>query len=105
MGPKPRDAPYNPKWTVVKKSSLAKCEWLGYGQSRFSSKWRETMRLFIAVAMLLAAAPKASKPEAVTISAENIKYGPIPPVLPAGAQLAVLHGDPGKKPAFAVRLK
>ncbi|HXN40706.1 MAG TPA: cupin domain-containing protein [Myxococcaceae bacterium] len=63
------------------------------------------MKLLIAVAMLVAAAPKATKPEAVTITAENIKYGPVPPVLPAGAQLAVLHGDPGKKPAFAVRLK
>jgi hypothetical protein len=47
----------------------------------------------------------AAKPEAVTIAAADVKYGPPPPVLPAGAQLAVLHGDPGKKGPFAMRLK
>jgi hypothetical protein len=46
-----------------------------------------------------------AKPEAVTIAATEVKWGPAPPTLPAGAQLAVMHGDPGKKGAFAVRLK
>jgi hypothetical protein len=46
-----------------------------------------------------------AKPEAVTMSAAEVKFGPAPPTLPAGAELAVLHGDPGKKGAFAIRLK
>jgi Domain of unknown function (DUF4437) len=54
-----------------------------------------------------AAKEKASraKPEAITIAAADVKYGPPPPVLPPGAQLAVLRGDPGKKGPFAMRFK
>ncbi len=52
------------------------------------------------------AAEKQTAPsEAVTLSAAEVKFGPAPPVLPPGAQLAVLHGDPGKKGMFAMRLK
>jgi len=32
-------------------------------------------------------------------------WGPAPPMLPAGAQIAVLAGDPGKPAPFTVRLK
>ena len=39
------------------------------------------------------------------IRAASIEWGPAPPVLPAGAQMAVLYGDPGKPGAFAIRLK
>jgi quercetin dioxygenase-like cupin family protein len=63
------------------------------------------VKLFIAVAMLAAATPKASKPQAVTIMSEEVKYGAVPPNLPAGAQLGVLRGDPGKKGPFAIRFK
>jgi len=49
--------------------------------------------------------PAEAKAEAVTIAAADVKFGPAPQVLPSGAQLAVLHGDPGKKGAFAMRLK
>jgi quercetin dioxygenase-like cupin family protein len=47
----------------------------------------------------------AAKPEAVTLAAAEVKYGPPPPILPAGAELAVLHGDPGKTGAFTMRFK
>jgi hypothetical protein len=47
----------------------------------------------------------ATKPEAITIAAADVKFGPPPPVLPPGAQLAVLRGDPGKKGPFAMRFK
>lgn len=57
------------------------------------------------IALPLAAAPKAKKPEAVMIAAQDVKYGPVPPVFPAGAQLGVLHGDPGKRGPFALRFK
>jgi quercetin dioxygenase-like cupin family protein len=39
------------------------------------------------------------------ISAQEIKWGPAPPSLPAGAQAALLDGDPGKEGLFALRLK
>ncbi len=35
----------------------------------------------------------------------DIKWGPAPNVLPAGAQAAVLFGDPTKEGLFALRLK
>jgi hypothetical protein len=47
----------------------------------------------------------AKAPEAVTIAAGDVKFGPPPPVLPPGAQLAVLHGDPGKQGPYSIRLK
>ena len=36
---------------------------------------------------------------------QDIKWGPGPPSVPAGAQAAVLYGDPGKEGMFAFRLK
>ena len=48
---------------------------------------------------------KAAKGESVTVSASEVKWGPAPAAFPKGAQLAVLHGDPGKKGNFALRLK
>jgi hypothetical protein len=35
----------------------------------------------------------------------KMKYGDAPPVLPKGAQLAVLQGDPSKPGPFVIRLK
>jgi quercetin dioxygenase-like cupin family protein len=35
----------------------------------------------------------------------DVKWGPAPKVLPAGAEAAVLFGDPTKKGLFALRLK
>lgn len=48
---------------------------------------------------------KAPKQEAVFISAADVKWGPAPPDLPKGAQLAVLSGDPTKPVAFTMRVK
>ena len=36
---------------------------------------------------------------------KEAKWGPAPPVLPAGAQIAVLSGDPTKSAPYTVRLK
>lgn len=44
----------------------------------------------------------AAKEEA---QADNYNWGAAPPVFPAGAQMAVLHGDPTKSDTFVVRLK
>lgn len=69
-----------------------------------------TMLVLLALAPAARAgdAPKkrsAAKPEPVFITAEEIKWGDVPPALPPGAQIAVLYGDPFKKNAFTVRLK
>ncbi|MCJ0826829.1 cupin domain-containing protein [Luteimonas sp. 50] len=37
--------------------------------------------------------------------AADTSWGPAPPMLPAGAQAAVLAGDPGKEGSFIIRLK
>ena len=39
------------------------------------------------------------------INTTDLKWGPAPPGLPAGAQLAVLSGDPTKEGMFTIRLK
>jgi quercetin dioxygenase-like cupin family protein len=42
----------------------------------------------------------------VLLTPGDIKWGPVPPELPPGAQLAVLDGNPGKAGApFTIRLK
>jgi len=47
----------------------------------------------------------AAKAGAVSTNAADVKWGPAPPDLPKGAEIAVLHGDPGKKAVFSLRLK
>jgi quercetin dioxygenase-like cupin family protein len=57
---------------------------------------------------------KAKKSQAATGKAEqshtmitpnDVKWGPGPPALPSGAQIAVLSGDPSKAEPFTIRLK
>jgi quercetin dioxygenase-like cupin family protein len=50
-----------------------------------------------------AAIAQDHKTQAMT--ADALKWGPAPPVLPKGVQIAVLAGDPGKKGQFVARLK
>ncbi|MEO8075440.1 MAG: cupin domain-containing protein [Acidobacteriota bacterium] len=49
-------------------------------------------------------APAASAAH-VLLTPGDMKWGPAPPVLPPGAQIAVLDGDPSKPGAFTLRLK
>ena len=66
------------------------------------------MRYILLAGLLLAgtAASSIAQDHQVHItSANSIKWGPAPPVLPKGAQMAVLAGDPGKSGTFTVRLK
>ena len=39
------------------------------------------------------------------VNSADIKWGPAPPILPAGAQMAVLAGDPGGTGLVTIRLK
>jgi len=41
----------------------------------------------------------------VMVTPNDVKWGPAPPGLPAGAELAVLDGDPGKAGLFTIRAK
>src|SRR5580700_6433330 len=50
-----------------------------------------------------AAAVAADSP--IVSSSKDVKWGPAPPILPKGAMIAVLAGDPGAAGLIAVRLK
>lgn len=53
-----------------------------------------------------AIAPFASAEDAHTVTTPSeVKWGPGPKTLPAGAELAILYGDPAKEGPFALRLK
>jgi quercetin dioxygenase-like cupin family protein len=56
------------------------------------------------VAALMATAAAGMEPHKA-ITADAIKWEAAPPALPAGAQAAVLYGDPSKEGVFAMRLK
>ena len=60
------------------------------------------MRTIVAAAAMLIAAGTGA--QAQTNSSE-LKWGPAPPAFPAGAEMAVLSGDPGKAGPFAVRIR
>src|ERR1700754_2735071 len=47
----------------------------------------------------------ASSAAQAQMNSKDMKWGAAPPGLPAGAQLAVLSGDPGKAGMFTIRLK
>ena len=49
--------------------------------------------------------PAASAATHTMVRAASIQWGDAPPMLPAGAQAAVLSGDPGKPGAFTLRPK
>ncbi len=56
--------------------------------------------LFMTAVVALPAPPQNA------FSPDQIKFGPVPPALPAGAQLAVLEGDPmGPSGDYTIRLK
>jgi quercetin dioxygenase-like cupin family protein len=61
--------------------------------------------LAAAVVLLLGAAAIAQTSTHVMATFADTKWGPAPPMLPPGAQIAVLAGDPGKPAPYTVRLK
>jgi len=77
---------------------------------------RTTPTLYIAAVLAIAACSKASgnadvpdtsptAPSASKADKQDIQWGPAPSVLPPGAQIAVLEGDPGGTGTFTLRLK
>jgi quercetin dioxygenase-like cupin family protein len=64
------------------------------------------MRLILNSALSIGVAALLLGPAApAQVNPANLKWGPAPPGLPAGARLAVLSGDPGKKGMFTIRLR
>ena len=65
------------------------------------------MRTFMCALVLAGAAVgmSAQGHEHVIASLKDAQWGPAPPMLPPGAQIAVLSGDPTKSVPYAVRLK
>src|SRR5690348_12733386 len=47
----------------------------------------------------------AAKPAAAAAAPAELKWGPAPPALPAGAEIAVVSGDPMKSGPFTIHLK
>jgi quercetin dioxygenase-like cupin family protein len=70
---------------------------------------KTTMSLITAAAILSGGAfvstQQAQGRAHVIQGVADAQWGPAPPMLPPGAQIAVLSGDPGKPAPYAVRLK
>ncbi len=58
----------------------------------------------LTMGVLISAAALAQSAH-VIVPADKVQWGPAPPILPAGAQLAVLEGNPAQKGALVLRLK
>ena len=58
----------------------------------------------LAIMALLSPGAKADE-QHVIVQPDSIKWAPAPPVLPKGAKIAVLYGDPHKAGPFVFRLK
>lgn len=66
------------------------------------------MRILVTLTILVAGlggSAFAQDHKTHAMSPDALKWGPAPPVLPKGAQIAILAGDPGEKGPFVVRLK
>jgi hypothetical protein len=65
------------------------------------------MKYTTVAALLLAALPTAAftMDDHMGVQPSALKWGPAPPGLPAGAQIAVVAGDPGKDGPYVVRAK
>jgi quercetin dioxygenase-like cupin family protein len=59
----------------------------------------------IILAALASFAPASAMEMQKIIPPDAVKWGPAPPVLPKGAQIAALFGDPTKKGPYIVRVK
>jgi quercetin dioxygenase-like cupin family protein len=56
-------------------------------------------------AALLLTTGAALADDMVVAHPSTLKWGAVPPVLPKGAQLAVISGDPGKAGSYVIRVK
>lgn len=59
----------------------------------------------VAIAGLTVPGQAADDHDHTIVTSPEVQWAPGPPVLPAGAQAAVLYGNPGEEGLFALRLK
>jgi quercetin dioxygenase-like cupin family protein len=59
----------------------------------------------VALGLICAAGPVVAQSAHVLVPADKVQWGPAPPVLPAGAQIAVLEGNPSEKGPVTLRLR
>ena len=62
-------------------------------------------RPLIALAIVLACSAAIADDMKMPLNSRDLEWGPAPPTLPKGAELAVLSGDPSKDGLFVIRLK
>jgi Domain of unknown function (DUF4437) len=59
----------------------------------------------LAITVAVAASSVSAQSPHVLVPADKVQWGPAPPVLPAGAQIAVLEGNPAEKGPVTLRLR
>jgi hypothetical protein len=59
----------------------------------------------LALSLTFTAGPVIAQSPHVLVPADKVQWGPAPPVLPAGAQIAVLEGNPSEKGPVTLRLR
>jgi quercetin dioxygenase-like cupin family protein len=72
---------------------------------RLATPFLGSLAAALVFASFLGSFAMAGTPEHVMENLSTAKWGPAPPFLPAGAQIAVLAGDPTKAMPYTVRLK
>jgi hypothetical protein len=86
---------------------LKKCYTYGIARLPFSQEDYDMKKLAICIFLLTVAAAfgQSEKPQNA-FTPSQVKFGPAPPFLPPGAQLAVLEGDPmASSGDYTIRLK
>ena len=73
--------------------------------TRLTSTLSESLAAALLFASFVTAVAVAQTPAHVMENLSAAKWGPAPPMLPPGAQIAVLAGDPSKAAPYTVRLK
>src|SRR5580693_330054 len=63
------------------------------------------MAALIACGVLATGGALAADSGHTTINLDQAKWGPVPPALPPGAEIAVLSGNPGQRGYFAVAVR
>jgi quercetin dioxygenase-like cupin family protein len=59
----------------------------------------------LALSLTFLVAPAFAQATHILVPADKVQWGPAPPVLPAGAQISVLEGNPSEKGAVTLRLR
>lgn len=59
----------------------------------------------LALGLTFTSATATAQSTHTLVPADKVQWGPAPPVLPAGAQISVLEGNPSEKGAVTLRLK